>query len=472
MKKGVVLLIILVVALAVLPFGFSFWAESRLKSVLNDFNDAGLVEFTVLKVDRGWFSSDAIIVGELASSLSGKVDQLQQMAEKGESPKLVLNSKIHHGPFPMSGKAFSIMPVVAIVDSKLMKSVGGDEPLITIDYTLQATLALMGKDHVKVDIPEWSGAVGKEQANLQWKGLKSDFSFDEGLKSADVMIDAPYLEMKGPDGSMLMEMLKMDSKSKVGIEGLSLGSAVFTIAKLKMLDEKAGVDFGVTDIKIKADTTATGDNINSTARFDIGSMNITGESFGPGVFTMAFRNLDAGAIARISNKYKEMSSQTDIPPEQMNMMVGATLFSEMSVLLEKGPEIEIGELSLASAAGKLLGTARVTVDNSKPEMLSNPMLIKDAIIGEVDLEIPVELLVSMNKAVVRQEFKSVNIEYTEDQLQSMAKSRVEKLFEPLVAGNIFTLVGDMYKFSASFKEGVPRVNGQPFQLPMGGAPVQ
>ena len=69
---------------------------------------------------------------------------------------------------------------------------------------------------------------------------------------------------------------------------------------------------------------------------------------------------------------------------------------------------------------------------------------------------------------MRQEFKSVNISHTEEQLQTMAKNRVSKRFTPLVGANIFTQVGNMYKFSASFKDGVPIVNGQPFQIPMGG----
>jgi len=472
MKKGVVLLIVLVVAVAVLPFGFSFWAESKLRSVLKDFNEAGVVEFTVLKVDRGWFSSDATIVAELSPGLSGKVNKLQKMGDKGETPRGVLNSTIHHGPFPLTGGGFSAVPVIATVDTKLMKSVGQNEPLLAIDYTMQLTLAMMGKDHLKVDIPEWNGPMGEGEANIQWKGLKSDFSFAQGLKAADVKMDAPFLEIKGKDGKMLLESLKVDSSSTVGIEGLSLGSASFTIGKLHVQDEKVGADFSLKDIGIAAETTAIGDNIDSKVQFNIAGLSFTGEDFGPGVFTMAFRNLDAGAIARISNKYKEMSNQGNMPPEQMNMMMSATLFSEMAALLEKGPEIEIGELSLSSTKGKLMGTARVTVDNSKPEMLSNPMLIKDAIIGEVDLEIPLDLMVSLNMAAIRQEFKSVNIEYTEEQLQTMAKSRVEKRFAPLVAGNIFTRIGDMYKFNASFKEGVPVVNGQPFQLPMGGAPAQ
>ncbi len=465
MKKGMILLLVLVGALVAAPFGFSFWAESRLNGLLDDLNESGVVSFTIIKMDRGWFSTDSIIEAELDVSLSQKMNKLSQ---DGGPPRLVLKNTIHHGPFPFLQGHFSPIPVVATMDTKFMKSIGSDEPLINLDYSMLTDFGLAGNSHVKVDIPEWDGPIESGKANLQWKGLQADLNLAKGLGAADITINAPYLKIKGENGGMLLESLTVDSESTVGIEGLSLGSAQFKIANIVIEDEKSGADFSIKNVDINSETTATGDSIDSVTRFNIASFSMSGENFGPGVFSLAFKNLDAGAIARISNKYKEVSSQGNVPPEQMNMMLGATLLSEMSNLLQKGPEIEISEISLGSATGKLMGNAKITVDNSRPELLTNPMLIKDAIIGEVDLEIPEELLVAMNMAALRQEFKSVNIQYTEEQLQSMAKSRVTKRFSPLVAGNIFTQAGNMYKFNASFKNGVPAVNGKPFQIPLGG----
>jgi len=466
MKKSMILLLVLVGGLVAAPFGFSFWAESRLNGLLDDLNESGVVNFTVIKLDRGWFSTESIIEAEMGASLSQKMKKLS--TADGETPVLILKNTIHHGPFPFIKGHFSPVPVVATMDTHFLKSISSDEPLVNMDYSMLTHLGLGGNSRVKVDIPEWDGPIESGKANMQWKGLQADLNLSKGLDAADITINAPYLNIKGETGSMLLESLTVDSMSTVGIEGLSLGSAQFKIAKIVIEDKKTGVDFSINDIGIDSETTATGDSINSVTQFNLATFTMSGEKFGPGVFSLAFRNLDAGAIARISNKYKEVSSQGNVPPEQMNMMLGATLLSEMSNLLQKGPEIEMSEISLGSSSGKLMGNARLTVDNSRPELLTNPMLIKDAIIGEVDLEIPEELLVAMNMAALRQEFKSVNIQYTEDQLQSMAKSRVSKRFAPLVAGNIFTKAGNMYKFSASFKNGVPTVNGKPFQIPLGG----
>ncbi len=467
MKKGVNVVVVLLVVLAAAPFGFSFWAESRLNSMLEDLNESGVVEFTMIRMDRGWFSSEAIIEAEMAASLLAKANKVQQN-QGNEIPGMILQNTIYHGPFPFLSGNFSVLPQVATIDTKLMKSMEADEPLLEFDYAMTTTLSMTGKNHVNVDIPEWEGPMDDGAANIQWKGLEGNINFSSGLKDASIKISAPYLKVQGKDGSMLLESVNVDSESEAGIEGLSLGSATFNIGKIAVQDSKAGVDFTIDDLDISADTTAAGDNINSTAQFNIGAFTLSGDRFGPGVFSMAFRNLDAGALARISNKYKDVSKQGDIPPEQVSMMLGTTLLSEMSTLLKKGPEIEIGELSLASSSGKLVGTAKVTVDTSRPEMLNNPLLIKDAIIGEVDVELPEDLLVALNMAAMRQEFKSVNIQYTEEQLKTMATNRVSKRFTPLVGANIFTRVGDMYKFTASFKDGVPVVNGQPFQIPLGG----
>ncbi len=469
MKKIITLLVVLGALLALAPFGFGFWAQARMDSMLADLNAAGMVEFTTIKMDRGWFSSEAIIEAELGTAYSPKLGQLKKAGGVADIPTVILKNTVHHGPFPFMSGQISLMPTVATIDTKFVKSLQGDEPMVDFDYSMLTDMSLSGYNQVKMDIPEWDGPVDNGKLTLQWEGLKGDIGFSSGLKDGRINIAAPSLKLEGKGGNMLMQSLKIDSESEEGIEGLSLGSATFSIGKIAVRDTKKGVDFSIDKLGITADSTASGDNIDSTAAFNIESFSLAGDRFGPGVFNMAFRKLDAGALGRINKKYRELNKQRDLPAEQVSMSLGMTLLSELSTLLKKGPEIEISELSLGSSNGKLIGTAMVTVDTSRPEMLSNPMLIKDAVIGEVDVEIPEELLVALNMAALRQEFKGVNIEYTEEQLTTMAKNRVNKRFAPLVGANIFTQVGNMYKFKASFKDGVPVVNGKPFQIPMGGA---
>ena len=267
---------------------------------------------------------------------------------------------------------------------------------------------------------------------------------------------------------MTLTDLSLKSNTRPGAENLTIGDATFRVGNIDFNDKKTGASFKMSNLGMTAKTDITGGTLDNKTELRMEKFILSGEQYGPAVFKLGLRNFDAASVGRINSKTKEVRKNPGMHEDQMHMTLGATLISELSNLLEKGPEIEIGELSLNSSYGKLMSTARITVDTSRPAMLSNPLLVKDAIIGEVDVELPEELMVAFTMATLRKEFKEVNIQYNEDQLKTMAKARVDKRMSKLTAGNIFNKVGNMYKFSASFKNGVPMVNGKQFQIPLGG----
>lgn len=320
-----------------------------------------------------------------------------------------------------------------------------------------------------MSIPQWSGPLENGRANLEWKGLNANLRYSEDFGDVDMDVKAPYLLVDGNDARVLMEGLSIDSKQSKGIEDLPLGTGEISIAKIEFQNAKTHTDFRMQDTRIDANSTATGDNIDTEMKVNVKQVLAGGDTYGPAVYSLSLRNLDAGAIARINRQVKELQKQRDMPPDQAGMMMGAALLSELNTLLKKGPVIEIPELSLVSPFGKMLGTARVTVDTSRPEMLSNPLLLKDALIGEVDLEVPEELLVAFTMASLRKELSGVDIKYSDEQVKAMARTRVQKRMDALVAGGMFVKVDNMYKFSASYKDGQATLNGHPFQIPaMGG----
>lgn len=477
MKKIIIALFVTLIALVLIaPFGFSFWAEARFNRLLQDMNESGMIVFTQIKFDRGWFRSTALVEGEMSGELA---DAYRNYAKKSkgktplETPRVILRNVINHGPIPimtLTGGNVNLMPQVAVIDTRLMKGIQDDsEPLITIDYRLLTLLPLTGRNSTVMSIPEWSGPLENGRANLEWKGLNAKVRYSEGFAEMDMDIKAPSLLVSGDDGRLLMEDLRIDSEQSKGIEGLPLGKAQMSIAKIEVQNQKTHTDFRMTDTHVDANTTAKGDNIDSTMNVKVKQVLINGDSYGPAAYSLSLRNLDAGAISRMNRQFKELRKQKDMPPDQASMMMGAAVFSELATLLKKGPVIEIPELSLVSPFGKMNGNARVTVDTSRPEMLTNPMLLKDAVIGEVNLEIPEELLVEFTMASLRRELSGVDIKYSDEQVKAMARSRVQKRMDALVAGGIFMKVDNMYKFSATYENGQATLNGNPFQIPaMGG----
>ena len=477
MKKILSTLFILLIALVLIaPFGFSFWAEAKFNRLLQNMNNSGLMVFTLIKFDRGWFRSTALVEGEMSGEIADAYRGYQKKSTGKtplDTPKVILRNVINHGPIPFmtfAGGNMDLMPQVAVIDTRLMKGIEDTaEPLITMDYGLRTRFPLAGRISTVMSIPQWSGPLENGRANLEWKGLNASLRYSEDFGDVDMDVKAPYLLVDGNDARVLMEGLSIDSKQSKGIEDLPLGTGEISIAKIEFQNAKTHTDFRMQDTRIDANSTATGDNIDTEMKVNVKQVLAGGDTYGPAVYSLSLRNLDAGAIARINRQVKELQKQRDMPPDQAGMMMGAALLSELNTLLKKGPVIEIPELSLVSPFGKMLGTARVTVDTSRPEMLSNPLLLKDALIGEVDLEVPEELLVAFTMASLRKELSGVDIKYSDEQVKAMARTRVQKRMDALVAGGMFVKVDNMYKFSASYKDGQATLNGHPFQIPaMGG----
>ncbi|HEC28828.1 MAG TPA: DUF945 domain-containing protein [Gammaproteobacteria bacterium] len=471
MRKSIVIVLVLLVLSAVAPFGFGFWADSRLNTLLEDLNESGLVSFTIIKTSRGWLSTESVVEVELAGQLAKAFNKIKQKEGGGvvENPGVFLRSRIYHGPIAFMARNPSFIPVVATIDSRIVKDISdGAEELVNIDYRFRTDLAIQGGSKTTLSIPEWSGPVGKGDAVAEWKDAMISFKLSDGLSKTDSRIDIPFFRISAANGGMALTGLTLSSEIRPGAEDLPVGDSTVEIKNIEFSDRKTGASFNMSNLGITANTDIMDGLLDSKAEIKLGKFTLSGEQYGPAVFKLAFRNFNVASIARISSKMKEIRQNPDMPQDQMNMMIGATMISELSNLLQKGPVIEIGELSLGSSYGKLMGTAMITVDTDRPEMLSNPLLVKDAIIGEVDLEMPEELMVAFTMATLRKEFKDVNIQYNEDQLKTMAKARVNKRMSRLVAGNIFNKVGNMFKFSASIKNGISRVNGKPFQIPFGG----
>ena len=472
MKKTIlVILAVIAVVVAAAPFAVGFVAESRLQALLDDLNKENIVDFTIIKVNRGWFSSEAIIEGELSVCLAKSMGQTTTLSGSNvATPKLTLQSTIYHGPFPLIGGSFSLVPVTGLVDTKFIRGVDDDEELINIDYEFEIEMAMSGNNEINMIIPEWEGPLG-EAESISWKGLEANIKLTEGLKKAKIKLNAPYLKIDSKEGGFLLEGVNLSSNTRKGIEGMSLGTGQFDVGKIEISNSAKGTDLKLGKTSFAADTGAIGDNINSHVEFRMEKLSVAGQTYGQAFLSMDFRNLQAAALARIQKQMDELSCQTNIPADQSSSLLMAALTAEMTNLLEQGPEIEIGELSIDSPHGKMITTASAKVDTSRPQLLSNPLLALGALVAEVDVEVPEGLLVAFNMGVVRNEFKNANIQYTEEQLRTMAERRVEGMMNG-PAAQFFVKSGDVYKFSASFKEGVPMMNGEPFQIPLFGAPPE
>ena len=180
---------------------------------------------------------------------------------------------------------------------------------------------------------------------------------------------------------------------------------------------------------------------------------------GPATYTVALRNLDARAVAKLNQTVADMR-QKNLPAEQVNMVLGATMLGLLPDLLKKGPVLEISEISLGGERGQALGKGQLRVDTSNPAVLQNPLLLKDALLLEAQVDLPESLLVSLTEFALRKQLAAVGGEYSNEQIQAMAENGVRQRMAQESARRLFVFEDGVYRMRMHMEGGRFSLNGQ------------
>jgi len=478
MKKvilALVVLVLLVVGLA--PLGFGYWGEQRFNALLDQLSDAGVADYTVTKFDRGWFNSTSEVVLELGGDVGDAYREYQRKAQvKDIQPLTVtLRNTIHQGPLAfgaMSQGGSGLVPAVAVIDTQVVAVGGKPLPKGPVPVGIRTRLSLMGGGVTTMDVPAYKGPVGKSGGTVDWKGMKGSIAFDAGFRKAVLRMSAPHLDVQDKDASVSMAGFKLDADLHKLIDDVPVGKAHFVLDSLDVsLANKAEQHFTLTglDLDESASKGKMDGTVDSTATLRAKSIRIGSLELGPALMDASMINLDAKAYGSIRRTAKDLSRQ-HLPDQQRGMMLGAAVLGVLPQLLERGPVFEIKELSVDSKFGKVLGRLRLTVDTSNKGALSNPLLLKDAIIASAHVELPRRFAVAMSEINLRKQAAALDLQYPDEQIHSMAEARVDNAMQNPKLSRLFVLKDGVYRLDASMKGGKLTVNGQPF-VPPAAAPA-
>ncbi len=464
MKRIVLsLLALALVLLVIAPMGFGFWAEHRLQALLEAITENGVVDYTVVNTQRGWFTTTSEVVLEVGGDIGRayRAYQIKAKVNDVQPLKLTLRNTIHHGPFPwfgVDGGLTDLIPSVATVDSEVV-AFGSSKPLAKpVPLTIHTRLALLGGGHTNMRVPKFQGLTDNGSGTVTWSGLDADFDFGAGFKSLRTRLRAPLLTLATAGGRVRLSGLALDSDTHKGIEQISLGNVALSLDSFEMTP-KDGSPFALAGIVATGNSVARGDVIDTQADLRVKSVTAGGVKVGPGVYRIVLRNLDAKSLAKIDSTLTQLKKQ-DIPRQQMSMMMGATLLGVMPQLLEKGPILEIPELSLETEYGKLNGSGRLTVDVSDRAALSNPLMLRQALVAEVDVQIPEKFVEAIMARRVKKELAAKGESYSDEQLTALARRQLQQRLQSTPLGRMLERQGGMYRFKASIARGQLTVNGR------------
>jgi uncharacterized protein YdgA (DUF945 family) len=205
--------------------------------------------------------------------------------------------------------------------------------------------------------------VGKEnQATVDWKGLTFQVDFTADLKRVTGSLNVPGLEVTAKDGDLRIQEVKSAFDYHEGIGGLSLGDASFDVAGMEFVDKQgdASPAVRIRAFNINTSNKASGDNLNCVVGIRTEQVKVGDMQYGPGIFELELRNLDAASISRLQQAVRELQTQQPQPSvEQMQTMMLAKYGEILPGLLKKSPELEITQLQVKTSEGDFMGKAKI-----------------------------------------------------------------------------------------------------------------
>lgn len=465
MKKSIIAVLVLVFGAVLLaPFGLGFIADKRFIGLLDKMADSGMVDYTVLRTERGWFSTEMDVVMEISGEMADAYTKYRKEAGKPvtANPGVILKSRLYHGPVAVasfSDMGSSFAPVISRIKTDVYADTGDGSDSEPLPFDIETLFNLGGGGITLLSMDSWKGEVENGTAQMQWDGINGQIVFSDGFDETAIDLVAPLFSVVGDEGVVKVQDMSLKTDTYLGPQDIELGNAVIAVGKLGFQETAGKVNVSMDGMSIAAQSSASDELVNSTVSMKMGIIDVAGVKYGPGVLAMELNNLDAASMAKIQKQMKELR-RSNMPEEQLSMMIGSTLLSVLPDLLKQAPELIITDLSLDSPHGKFKMTGSIRVDASNEMAMENPLLLAEAVIADLSLSMPEALLVAIKKYEVQNELEAENLDHTPEMLDEMARNRVTMDMSPLVSQGMLVYVNDEYTMNMRFEAGKLELNGQ------------
>lgn len=479
MKKifTVVIGLVLVGAIALggTSYYFGIQAEQEYRALLQQGSQSGVIKLTNESYQRGVFSSTARTAGEIR-------DPASTDKSAGEPVRFTLEHDIQHGPLtlgatPTGTRSASL--VLGTIDTRLVLSpeiktqiqaILG-KPLETALLENHTTLFLGGNGESHFVIPAFHQTVGTDdKVVVNWDGLNLQMAYTANFKGFTGTMKAPSLEVVRKDGDFKMKNLESSFDMQEGLAGVPLGKGTFQLAHVEFTGkgDSAGQNFSLKSLKMESSSQAAGDDINHVTAVRVDQVAAGADQYGPGVFELALRKLDAASMAKLQQVARQMQNQSAAPvgSDDNSPMLGQ-LMDIFDGLLKKSPEIEITQLNVKTSKGDLQGKAKVVFDGTKGASVNNPLTLLNAVSAQAEISVgerlAQEIAAPFNTIAPIDEQSDAEKPDGNQATPGEADSSKD-LLEDLVAQNLIVHQDGKYTASASYQQGNVILNGRPIPL--------
>lgn len=491
MKRLISILAITLLLFAGVWGGAAYWfgmkAEQRYHTLLQQASGSQYLKFVSESYTRGFFQSQARTLMEvvLPPGTSGEVQPL----------KFLLVQEISHGPFPLGkfpGREGSFKPAIAFIETRLAPSSELQGRAAEIWNQLPELASV--RDYIIIDmdghgeerfvVPPFQRTFGTaDVATVDWKGLTSSTNFTVDFKGFRGNLSIPGITIRGREFDLRFTEAKSTFNTHEGISGLWLGEASFTLAGFDFtFNQETGLHtLLLRGFDATSSTKASGENLNSALTLRTEQIKLDDTKYGPGVFELDFRNIDAASLAKLQQAVRDEHAQAPQPStEDAPAMNFARYLEVLPGFLKKSPEIEIRQFDFKTSLGDFTSKAKIAFDGTKSDAAANLLTLASAITAQADLSIGEDLLRNMLTSMMKTRITEQGQEPEEDleddeeeveggtledeQLEELASAMTDQQLEALVAQGILVKGNGTYTANARYEGGQIVLNGKSLGL--------
>lgn len=472
--------IVVILALAAAGFcGAAYWSGIQAERWYYDTLQVGAnsspnVQFTTLRYERGWFSSQAVTRVQIEGPTDGESQEVD--------PSFSMRQEIYHGPWPVAGRGTPGVPMAwggAVVratldpDSspwtrELAKWYGAQEPLVAI-----SRVGFDGASDTEITMPplalndvgdlqslNFAGLQGQFQATSRGEAVRGTMRFS----SLDLVGRPESAVDQAPEGDQVkLSDLRLSVNQRKGAFDLWFGESSFDIAELRVRDPAAGTALVATDL-------------NLTGMFDLqDSQQVAGEvvikagnistdqQSGTGSLRLALRNLDGPTIMQLQHWQQRSASQPDDPQAL------SELLALLKTLLRGKPELTLDTQAKLTEGEWIAKLTLNFQDFNADGLLQDPAgalnaLEKGLAEAAISRNLVETLLADRIEEELRAQAGELDDPADEQALRSMAEQQAAEQLQGLVAAGFIRLEGGQYRSIARFEGGRLFVNDQEIPL--------
>ena len=393
-------------------------------------------KLSLASFEKGVFSSNARYLltlppmtpatAEPAAAAPGAPAPAAPAAAAGKPTEIVIADHIEHGPFPMSRIAHGgLTPVMATSNFELERNASVEEWFKhtsgAVPLSGMASLGYGGAVDGKVNIAPVAYDTPTDGVTFSGLELNFDVNADRTVSKLDGDFDRLLFKTQNAEGTPTT----FEAKTVVlnsDMRGMFIGQNEITAKSLTITIPDSKVE--IADYAQRMDLKEADNKVSGTLGYEVGQVRVNGADLASGQFVLRVKDLDAAAIQRMSELYRESAMRAaqsgnqagaEPTPQEQQAFMDAVMQS-----LAGNPTLQIDPLLIKTAKGE--GRFTLKIDLKKP---IDPAMTMDAIAAQMVNQMDARLVVSKPMLTDLLAFQATSAGAPADAAQKQAAQQTE-----------------------------------------------